>query len=103
MVTFLWLLHIMAAAIYILYQEIMRDLPVSMSPSKKFATSGLWAGVTTCVGIHEQCTVTKSWYLAEKPVFLPKYSRGSINTGHPNKWKQTLLLFFKAGNSLDLR
>jgi hypothetical protein len=31
----------------------------------------------------------KSWHLAEKPVFPPKYSRGGICTTHPKKWKQT--------------
>ncbi len=30
----------------------------------------------------------KSWYLAEKPVFPPKYSRGGICTSHPKKWKK---------------
>jgi hypothetical protein len=39
----------------------------------------------------------KSWYVAEKPVFPPKYSRGGIHTSHPKKWKQTWLMFSKAG------
>ncbi len=31
----------------------------------------------------------KSWYVAAKPVFPPKYSRRGIHTSRPKKWRQT--------------
>ncbi len=38
----------------------------------------------------------KSWYLAEKPVFPPKYFRGGICTSHLKKRKQIWSIFVKS-------